>query len=191
MNKAEEQRNTYCETWHAYETYRVVCRAVRFTNPCSFVQIVRTEEAVNSVSNAVIEGICPQCWLTIDGGGFQCLGPSEDYATFRATLSGTVNSFQLISYVEEWVETSPTVLVQGLRLTVDKSCPVQITSLQDPGCQFSEESTQSSGGTDNVAAVVGGVVAITTVVVITGTIVIIVVLVLKNRRAELKISQGK
>ena len=155
------------------------------------MQIVRTEEAVNTVSNAVIkeiQGICPQCWFTIDGGGFQCFGPGEDYVTFRATLSSTVNSSQLISYVEEWVKSSPSLLVHGLRLTVDKSCPVEITSLQDPGCQFSEE---SSGGTNNIAAVVGGVIALTTVVVITSTVIIIVVLVLKHRRAELKISQGE
>ena len=160
------------------------------------MQIVRTEEDVNSVSNAVIkeiEVICPHCGFSegsIDEGGFQCLGPDEEYVTFRATLSGTVNSFQLISYVVEWVQSSPTVLVQGLRLTVDKSCPVDITSLQDPGCQFSEESTQSNGGNDNVAAVVGGIVVITTVI-IASTTIIIVVLVLKNRRADLKISQGK
>ena len=171
VSKAEGLCNTFKKTRLACETCRLVCRAVGVMYPCSFMQIVITEEAVNSMSSAVIkgiEGICPQCGFpedNIDGAEFQCLGPSEDCAIFRATLRGRVNHSQLISYVEEWVESSPTMLVQGLRLTVDKLCPVENTSLQDPGCQFSEESTQSSGGTNIVAAVVG-VVAITTVIIV-------------------------
>ena len=145
-----------------------------------------------------IEGICPQCGFTrdnIEEGGFRCLGPDEDHATFRATLRGTVgvNSSQLISYVEEWVQSSPSVLVQGLWLDVDKSCSVEIASLQDPGCQFSEEpsGSSSSGGSDNTGVVVGGAVAFAIVVVIVIAAIIIVALVLKNRRAEWNISQGE
>ena len=68
--------------------------------------------------------------------GFQCYDQSPTAVTFRGELgpSLTANSSQLISYLEQWVATDPTIVVLSSRLSIDSSCSVEISNLNDPEC---------------------------------------------------------
>ena len=65
--------------------------------------------------------------------------------TFQARLHGTANvtSIQLIEYIQQWISTEIHVVVQGVRVDID-TCPVAITSFQDPHCP---ETTQPTSDT--------------------------------------------
>lgn len=43
-------------------------------------------------------------------------------------------SLQLISYMEEYVRSGPSILVDGLLAQVDSTCAVSIESINDPQC---------------------------------------------------------
>ena len=73
---------------------------------------------------------------------------------FRAQLHGTVqaSSSQLVNYIEQWSARDVTIAVQGLRLRVDGSCSITVSSFSDPECETQQQPTSDS----NLAAIVGG-----------------------------------
>ena len=88
---------------------------------------------------------------------FACfLNPDE--VTFRARLQGTAqaSSSQLVNYIEQWSTTDVTIAVQGLRLRVDSSCSIAISSFSDPEC---ETEWQQPTSYSNLPAIIGGGVA--------------------------------
>ena len=68
--------------------------------------------------------------------GFQCYDQSPTAVTFRGEIgpSLSANSSQLISYLEQWIATDPTIVVLSSRLSIDSSCSVEISNLNDPEC---------------------------------------------------------
>ena len=113
---------------------------------------------------------------------FQCFPNSDQQVTFRAKLHGTahVTSVQLIEDTQQWVNTKISVAVQGVRVNVD-TCPVAITSFQDPQCP---ETTQPT-----TAAIIGGVVAVMIVLTLPMIFIVIAVLVTKNRKFKYSADQ--
>ena len=78
-------------------------------------------------------------------------------------LRGTCDT-KLVTYLQEWVSTKATPFtVQGMLLSVDKSCTVAVQSANQAGCSVSSSAKQSglsSSATLGVAvgvAFVGGV----------------------------------
>ena len=83
------------------------------------------------------ERLC-QCGFNaenITDSAFRCFQSSEHQVTFQARLHGTANvtSIQLIEYIQQWIITEIHVVVQSVRVDID-TCPVAITSFQDPHC---------------------------------------------------------
>ena len=93
------------------------------------------------------ERLC-QCGFNaenITDSAFQCFQSLGKQVTFQARLHGTANvtSIQLIEYIQQWISTEIHVVVQGVRVDID-TCPVAITSFQDPHCP---ETTQPTSDT--------------------------------------------
>ena len=116
---------------------------------------------------------------------FQCFPDSDHQVTFRARLHGTAHatSSRLIEDIEDWVNTTMLISVQGLRVNID-ICPVVITSFGDPQCpdETTQPNSQSNLSTQTpipptntkttsvsitTAALVCGVVAVVLVLVVT------------------------
>ena len=115
---------------------------------------------------------------------FQCFSNSDQQVTFRARLHGTApaTSSQLIEDIQQWLNTKTPVAVQGVRVNVD-TCPVTITSFEDPKClDVTTQSTSNSTTTDNTVAIVGGAVAVILILILAVTVMAIAVCVTKNRK---------
>ena len=139
---------------------------------------------------------CSDCGITsdiIDRQSFSCNPESPTYVTYRARLEGTseTDSGSLISLIEDWVRGGPSIIVTGVRLTVDSECSVAISSLSEEECDTTTSSTSSRSSSSNNAAIIAGIVVIVLSVVIAVTVVIIVALVLKNRRGILSIKKAE
>ena len=131
---------------------------------------------------------------------FQCFSNSEQQVTFRAILRGTVQatSSQLLRNVETWVaQTDTTIAIQGVRLDVDNSCILAISTFGNPECPTVVPSTNYNDITsatepaqlDNTGAIVGGVLTVIVLIVLAMTIILTAVLVIKNRKAGSSIDQ--
>ena len=55
--------------------------------------------------------------------------------TYRNTLLNThnFNGTQIIGFIQDWVSTSPRIKMERSHVRVDSSCPVAISSLDEPG----------------------------------------------------------
>ena len=56
--------------------------------------------------------------------------------TYRNTLLNThnFNGTQIIGFIQDWVSTSPRIKMERSHVRVDSSCPVAISSLDEPEC---------------------------------------------------------
>ena len=152
---------------------------------------------------------CSDCGITsdiIDTRSFACYPESPTHVTYRARLEGTseTDSGSLISLIEDWVRGGPSIVVDGVLMTVDKKCSVAISSLNegecleippitDPTATTATSSNANGSGSTNTAIIIG--VTLTAVIVlsivIAVTVVIIVALVLKTRRGDLSIKKAE
>ena len=113
----------------------------------------------------------------------QCFDDSPNAITFRAELGGTAgaNSSQIIFYLEQWITTSPTLVVKESRLAVDSMCNVEINHFNDTECR--NEPTEK---TPIVAVVVGGATGgvLMLLIIAVGTITVIFILKARSKKAS-------
>ncbi len=116
---------------------------------------------------------------------FRCFPGSDRAVTFRATLTDS----RLLTPIQAWIQTNGFIPIQNVLIEVDKSCPVQISSLTDIECT----NQPAAAGSSDLAAVVGGVVGVVIVLIIvvgiTIVVIVIAVLVFKNRREKLTVNK--
>ena len=144
----------------------------------------KEEEFLSSVTRAMDEicqcGFSREIFHNVDGtAAFQCSEESPTTVTFRGEIGAALraNTSQVISYMEQWVATNPTIVVQNARLRIDSSCNVKIDSFNDPECG-SMTSTVNGGSRSNTAVIVGGTVGgLLAILIIALSLVVIVVLV--------------
>ena len=155
------------------------------------MQGIATNAKLTDITNAVVQNINQRCQCGLSAeciteGAFQCFDNSEQQqVTFRARLHGTaqVTSSQLLAYLENFAaRPDSTIAVQGLRLNVDRSCPIGIDSFGDPQCSAATTA-------ENTAAIIGGVVAVIIVVAVTVIIITIAAFITKSHRAKFSVHQ--
>ena len=130
-----------------------------------FSQEIDPDEKINDIITAIInsiEEIC-QCGFSVQSfndidttAAFQCFDDSPTAVTFRGELGAALraNSSQLITYLEQWVSTTPTIVVQRSRLAVDSTCRVLIEDFNEPECVKVDSESEGS----NVGPITGGVI---------------------------------
>ena len=97
---------------------------------------------MTQVTNTIVNNtraLCENCGLTanhITNGAFQCFRQGAHEVTFRAHLYATPTSTpqKLVNYIINWVRSGMSVVINGLLLTIDKSCEVVIESFSVPEC---------------------------------------------------------
>ncbi len=112
---------------------------------------------------------------------FRCFPGSDRAVTFRATLTDS----RLLIPIQAWIQTNGFIPIQNVLIEVDKSCPVEISSLADTECT----NQPTAAGSSDIAAVVGGVVGVVIVVGITIVVIVIAVLVFKSKREKLTVNK--
>ena len=112
---------------------------------------------------------------------FRCFPGSERVVTFRATLTNS----KLLTPIQDWIQTDGFIPIQNVLIEVDKSCPVQISSLADTECT----NQPTAAGSSDIATVVGGVVGV--VLVVGFVVVVIAVLLFKSRREKLTVHRTR
>ena len=163
----------------------------------SLLQEIELNEKKEAVIASVIKAVNELCkcvfsretFYDIDiTAGFQCFDQSPTAVTFRGEIgpSLTANSSQLISYLEQWVATDPTIVVLSSRLSVDSSCSVEISNFNDPECS---DMTSTSTKTAIIGGGVGGVLVI--LVAALALVVVVGLLRTHQKRASYNLSVGK
>ena len=93
-----------------------------------------------------------------------------------------MSSNELVTIIEQWILSNPSVRSGPAIVTFDTSCPVSITSTNDPFCSNPlNPSTESSSA---VVPAVSSVIVIVVLVVIIVVVVVLVLLYLKRNRSK-------
>ena len=122
--------------------------ALLFTSKCSsplyLLQKLKTadiESQLQSYLVQIIRNNCTKCEdLTpsfLRPGLFLCHG-NPTKTTYRSALVNpfpTTNSTQLVGIIQSWVSTSPSLVVDGLLVRVNATCPTAISSLDEEECE--------------------------------------------------------
>ena len=117
-----------------------------------------------------------------------CFKESPTTVTFRTQLSRTTqtSSSELVSYIEQWVESTKGLVVSGLYLVVVKDCPLVIESFDSSVCQGTEETPHDDHTGGLVGGIVGGLVAILIVVAVTIVVLCLVFKYKSKRRRQVE-----
>ena len=119
-----------------------------------------------------------QCQITndtIDEEFFACFEASPNSVTYQARLSGTFerDSASLISLIEDWVSTGPTIHVRGVLMWVGEECSMAISDLS---CRNDKHNKVNDG---EVPAMIFGLVVV--FIMLISIILILILVVVKMR----------
>lgn len=139
--------------------------------------------------NAVITAINDSCQcdfqeVYITNERLHCDLSFPTLATYRAKITSfkSLSSNQLVTIIEQWIQSNPSVRSGPAIVTFDTNCPVSITSTNDPFCSNPlNPSTQSSSV---VVPVISSAIVIIVLVVIVVVVVVLLLLYLKRKRSK-------
>ena len=190
-----------------------LCTICLITSPVAlFIQLLLSgihncPEYIQNNANGIINDVITGLSAAIEsycGCGFnrehisksfvQCFSESPQQITFRAQLNQTSQSsiVELVSYIEQWITTPGSLVVQGSLLQLNSTCPLVIAdqfvasecplplTMVQPTTETTAPPVNSQS--DNIGAIVGGVVALVLGLAFIIAVVIIVYHVLKLRR---------
>ena len=115
---------------------------------------------------------------------FICFTPqSPHHVTYRARVNGTsqTTAGQLLTFIQQWINSTQSILIQGVQLNIDKTCKPIISIFDDAECttdittEMITTVSVDSAVKSAVGIAVGCTVAIILVIgVVSGAIMIIV-----------------
>ena len=145
---------------------------------------------LNELSNSC------QCQITadnIDQEQLPCFVESSNYVTYQARLGGTPeqDSGSLVSLIDSWVSSGPTILVQGMLMRLGEDCTTTVSDLSSGVCSvFGAQTDTSECPSTNTGAIVGAVVAVAAVLII-AAIAVATLIILRSRRGKFSLQKAE
>ena len=84
--------------------------------------------------------------MNIQKPTFRCFAESEDVVTYRAEILGTgvASAADITSHIQDWITQGALITFDFVLIAVDSSCQVMVTSVLDPECNNSTETTPTT-----------------------------------------------
>ena len=157
----------------------------------------RAEEKRDRIIAAVVDGTEQLCncgyaagYIDSTVSGFQCSSNQASQVVFRSKLYGTADTTAstIITHIDQWMSGEVSVVVLGLILELDPSCPVRISSFGDPECQVATITPNAMNSTtapllrSYTEAIVPGIVVCIGVLAV--AVVVITVFIRRRRTAS-------
>jgi hypothetical protein len=124
-----------------------------------------------------ISTVCT-CSFSIDNlvnGTLYCVDTTSDELIYRVYVIGTgdIGSTTIINHLVMWVKSGPEIISGAAKITMDTSCPVNLSSIHDPVCTSETTEPPSTGSvkefgssTDILIVVISGAVILLEFVII-------------------------
>ena len=120
---------------------------------------------------------------------------SPQHVTYRAVLSETesATTIQLVTYIEQWIGAVQSLVVQGVSIGINNTCPVVIVDLNSLECPevttppSRTETTDSFSGVNK--ALIGGMIAgLLVLLAVVAAVIVITVVVVRHHRTRFGIN---
>ena len=147
---------------------------------------------MDEIKLQVMQAISPRCscMFNIVDENFSCResqGNFENTVVFRArvTVQDSAALFpadNVVTDIDDWVESSPSIIVGLATLDIDPSCPAMLPSIDSDDCKIVTESpSPSSSDSSSIGVIVGAVLAVVVVILILVIIVVAVLVYLRRK----------
>lgn len=142
-----------------------------------FLQLYSLTGKLQDIRDGLIDELSDycQCEVTddnIDQERLSCSFLSKNSVTYSARINGTLDvaSERLVSYLDSWISTGPTINVQGVLMRLGEICIKTVSDLSAGVCSLSHttDPTDSNMITDKETSLIIGVTIPTGVVIVIG-----------------------
>ena len=136
--------------------------------------------------------VCDIETTVVDKPVFKCYSDSSSYVTIRSQLNGTTteNSASLLSLIQHWVSTGPTINVNSVLLTVDSTCSVAVSSFTDEECLQEVDSASNTTSSRATVPLIYGVTVAGVVSLIIIPVLCIVAVIWRKRRNKYRVKKA-
>ena len=128
---------------------------------------------------------------------FSCRGSQEEFGNtvvYRAMIilqvPGTItDANDIVANINQWVQSEPSVIVNGITLALDSGCPAMLDSFDSNDCITEAPSDQtdpssSSSSSSPISIIIGAGAAAGAIVIIILLLITVVVIIMGYRRCK-------
>ena len=154
------------------------------------------DDKIQEITTAIISELRTSCKCEITTENFNnerlvCSSDSSNTVSYQAQIIGTSDTdiTALVSLIEDWTASTPTISVLGVLVRVGEACTVDVTDLssgvciETPSCTSTQARSSSSDSCTDIATAVGIAVAVAVgVVLVASAVIIIICCIIKRKR---------
>jgi len=86
------------------------------------------------------------------------------------------NADNIVTILSEWVESEPSLIVNGITLDIDSNCPTMLESFDSDDCGTPSDGANPSSSSSSTGIIIGAAVAATVVVLLLIAVVVILIM---------------
>ena len=153
-----------------------------------------TAQKTDDITATLVQGVTAVCdcgfnSTFLSNAFLKCFADSPQHVTYRATLlsSSDLSTSEVLEYIEKWIHSTPSVIIQNLNLNLNATCPTVIADFNSLECSVQVPFSAM----ENTAVIVGSVIATSIIILVLIVIFAVVVTTTKKHRTKNSITLGK
>ncbi len=130
---------------------------------CSQYTASETSQKTDDITALLVQGVTTLCTCGfnstfLSSAFLKCFADSPQHVTYRATLlsSSELSTSEVLEYIEKWIRSTSSVIIQNLHLNLNATCPTVIADFNSLECSIQPPYLSP---TDNTAVITGSVIA--------------------------------
>ncbi len=150
---------------------------------CRQYSASETTQKADDITTKFVQGVTASCncgfnSTFLSNAFLKCFADSPQHVTYRATLlsSSELSTSELLEYIEKWIRSTQSVIIQNLHLNLNATCSTVIADFNSLECPVQVPSSAMN----NTAVIVGSVIA--TIIIILVLIVVFAVVVATTKK---------
>ena len=120
-------------------------------------------QKTDDITTTLVQGVIASCNCRLNStflfnAFLKCFADSPQHVTYRATLlsSSDLSTSKVLEYIEKWIHSTPSVIIQNLNLNLNSTCPTVIADFNSLECSVQDPLSVL----DNTAVITSSVMAI-------------------------------
>ncbi len=149
-------------------------------------------QKTDDITTTLVQGVIASCNCGLNStfllnAFLKCFTDSPQHVTYRATLlsSSDLSTSKVLVYIEKWIRSTPSVIIQNLNLILNSTCPTAIPDFDSLECSVQVPFSDM----ENTDVIVGSVIA-TSIIIFVMFIFLSVVIAIKKHRNKIPIAQN-
>ena len=159
------------------------------------MQVDDKEQKQSDIKRRITEEILMNCLCkftnsNITDDAFSCRGSQGEFrnaVVYRAMITLQVpasitDADSIVNILSDWVESKPSVTVNGLALAVDPNCPAMLDSFDSSDCVIPNQANPpSSSSSQSIGIIIGAIVVTVIAILLLITVIVIIIMYYRHK----------